>query len=58
MDTVSFSCGRLLAVSLAVSELSESVVAVLANIAAVGAAMSVANGCSYWLSLGDPSNTN
>ena len=49
-----FSRGRLLAVS----ELLESVVAVLADVAAVGAAVSVANGCSYWLSLDDPSNVN
>ena len=54
MDTVSFSRGRLLAVL----EFMESVVAVLVDVAVVGAAVSVANGCSYWLLLGDTSNIN
>ena len=35
-----------------VLELTESIVAVLVGVAAVVAAVSVANGCSYWLSFG------
>ena len=38
-----------------VKELTELVVAVLVDVAAIVEAVSVANGCSYWLPLGNMS---